>query len=137
MINKLVTSSGVGEDISRKIWNLVSQSKSLEKGLPEGVQLHYFASCPILDNITGSKTLHVFPLQSKLFHQALMSSNIGSVSTSQALRDAFLVANYHRDDDRNVSRHHEAIGEQPRKSGRRRIGYGVTFLVSLRRFCGQ
>ncbi len=101
MINQAVSTMGISVHVSRGISRLISQSKSVKQTLPDGAQLHCFVSYPISSLTNERDSLQVFPLQSNLFHESLVSSNHASASTSQALRDAFLVAQQNRETDGN------------------------------------
>ena len=92
MINKVVATIGVSDDVSQKVKKLLVETKSLHICLLNGVRFDVFISAPDFVSINSEESLQILPLQSDLFHDALLVSNPKSSSTSQPLRNAFLVS---------------------------------------------
>ena len=55
-------------------------------------QIHLFLSCRDPTTPSGNEHFHLFPIVSKLFHSALLTSRKGSSTATQAIRNAFFVA---------------------------------------------
>ena len=92
MINHAVSTIVKDDDAYEKMKKLITDSKSVQDFLPNGVQVHIFVTIPVSASTNMEEALQLFPMKSDLFHESLVVSNPRSPSTSQALRDAFLVA---------------------------------------------
>ncbi len=91
MNSQAVATIGARDGVSQIMSKLFSVSKATEQVLPDGVYLHLLLTCQNASEIAGNGPFHLLPLQSSLFHEALAATNTRSASTSQALRDVFLV----------------------------------------------
>ena len=92
MICHAASTMGIGDLAYKKIKKLITNSISIQNFLPNRVQVHVFVTIPFSTSRNMEELLQVFPMKFDLFHESLVVSNPRSASTSQALRDAFLVA---------------------------------------------
>ena len=95
MTDKIDSVRSLDENQRNDLEDLVKAAKKYQMSNGHIAGLHLFITCPKMGEHSRDQVdFQLFPVVSTLFHQALRSSNRGSMFSSQSLRDAFLIANY-------------------------------------------